>query len=140
MSGCPRRLRKAVLTLPLLAVGLASMAPTQDYKTGYHSAGGRTCTYAGNSQLNYPPTSGPTTTLIVSPDCSNVYASLYADMVDCNQWYVPSYYSDWIAAPPNGAVGHTFYAMTSICSLNGLEHRISITGVDVSAALTTSAY
>ena len=122
----------------VVALAAVSLAPTVDSENWTHHYGGRYCDYKGVSQLDFPAYAALSYTSIDTPSCSNIYILLYAEAVDCNQWYVQSHYSDWVVS--DTYIDKRFFAMTTICNESGLEHKISISGTDVSLNLTTDAY
>jgi hypothetical protein len=115
------------------------IALNPDIDIGRHSAGGRTCDYLGYSTVGDPqPSSTLSYTQITTASCSNIYAELYARSYRCDFTF-EFVYSGWVASPLNGIVQFPTSPANDRCYASGLNHRISITGPDVSTNIPTFA-
>jgi hypothetical protein len=106
-----------------------------DSHVGFHSYGGKNCTYEAYSIVNYPaPATALSYTYIQTPSCQNGYAELYAAAArtDGTLWF---HYTGWVVGP----TAQWFYSVPNACQMIGYQHRMSVAGVDTSSNVTTNA-
>jgi hypothetical protein len=134
-----RRRRFIWLLLPVLtlagAIGYATtvLAAIEDTDGAYHSYGGYTCLYGGQSKLDAAGgSSGFAGTVIVTEDCKNGYRELYTQAATTTN-QILTHYSGWVLYD----TGWIFGSRTDLCQVQG-SHRMSKAGIDTSVYVYTA--